>query len=661
MRYVAVFSFAALVAIASVSFSAKQDQAEQYLSEFKVYTDGSPLRRPVEDWEGARRRTLSDPQWARFLSERKTQIDDWIAKRRDHVDWVAGWYHDFVSPKDGSFLVWTPDEPGEKTLRSRSGNNVDLTPKLHAAWVYGFRVRHGDNIQQAAMLYRLTKDRKYAEWVSSQLDFYANNYMKWPLQTDKGKSRLMYQSLDEAVLAARLVNAARLVDTYVTAQRKQAWYDKVFKPTADLLDEGQQRIHNIACWHRSAVGQIAIQFKDKAMLDRALDGPFGIRKQLEQGVTADFFWYEQSLSYNSYVVQALAPFFTYAALSGRLSEVRREMAILENLMLSPLALRFPTGRLPTPADTTAVPQHAPNLELLASVYRIFPTLPGLAEAATKRTWDTLVDPPGDMARVPPLPDVKSANLESSRMAVIKKGLWQVYFHYGQLNQSHAQKEALNFEAFYGLTDITHDPGTVGYGSPLHRGYFTTGLAHNVPLFNGLGQKKWNPGKFVSFDGGAANVEAAQPDYQSGVYASRKLETDGSRLIDTVRVHAQQQGRIGLVLHVQGQVQVSSRLFKDDPDFSSRMAVDSFHYWENPRTASFDKQEKVAVLVRYPELVMRVTFELPGSFTLTSATSPDTPPARRDTLYLETSASTATFKTTFEPIDLQTAPSTETID
>ena len=48
----------------------------------------------------------------------------------------------------------------------------------------------------------------------------------------------------------------------------------------------------------------------------------------------------------------------------------------------------------------------------------------------------------------------------------------------------AQAEALNFSAFYGDTDITHDPGTVGYGSPLHKGYYTRGLNHNVPLLNG---------------------------------------------------------------------------------------------------------------------------------------------------------------------------------
>ena len=45
---------------------------------------------------------------------------------------------------------------------------------------------------------RLTGDKRYADWVAAQLDFYAENYLRWPLQNKNGKSRLMGQSLDDA-------------------------------------------------------------------------------------------------------------------------------------------------------------------------------------------------------------------------------------------------------------------------------------------------------------------------------------------------------------------------------------------------------------------------------------------------------------------------------
>jgi oligo-alginate lyase len=633
-----------VVVVLAVSYPG-EPQPDRALAELKIYRDGSPLRIPVENWEGARRRATTDRAWRDFIDGRRRVIDEWMAERRDRVEWVAGWYHDFVSPNDGSFLVWTPDEPGELTLRSRSDPRVQLTPKLHGGWVYGFRTRHADNLQQAAALYRVTGDRKYAEWVGRQLDFYAENYERWPLEMDKGKSRLMYQSLDEAVLIIRLVNAARTLGDFVSPERKQAWVNRLFKPTAALLEEGQQNVHNIACWHRSATGQIALYSEDQRLWNMALDGPYGIRRQLSEGVTPDFLWFEQSLSYNAYVVQALVPFFTSAALAGRTNEVYREMAIVQNLMLSPIVLRFPTGQLPTPADTTGWPRKAPDLDLLASAYRIFPTPLGLSQAAGKRNWDTLLDPPLPPAHIPPLPPVVSRSLEGSRMAVLKQGPWQVFFHYGQLHQSHAQQEALNFEAFYESTDITHDPGTVGYGSRLHREFFRTGLAHNVPLANGQAQSKWHPGRLLRFEAGAAEVAAVQPEYQPGVTAARELKIDGTRLIDVVTLKSDRHRLLGLVLNLQGRVELPVS-FVDVPDFAKSGRPAAFSHLSGIKRARFE--DTVSFRVHYPERIMQVTLRLEGPFSVVHASAPDAPPNRRDLLYFETDGTQALFHTIIEP-------------
>jgi len=37
-----------------------------------------------------------------------------------------------------------------------------------------------------------------------------------------------------------------------------------------------------------------------------------------------------------------------------------------------------------------------------------------------------------------LPEVTSRNMESTRMAIIRSGPWQVYVHYGQLTRSQAR-------------------------------------------------------------------------------------------------------------------------------------------------------------------------------------------------------------------------------
>ena len=606
----------------------KTDAARAFAELKRMDASGSPLRKAREDWDGARKRAASDERWSKWIATRRTEVDDWIAKRGDRVEWVAGWWHDFVSPKDGGFLTWTPDEPGEETLFSPSDPKVKLTPKLHGGWVFGFRSRHTEKVLEAARLWRVTSERKYADWAASQLDFYAENWSKWPIQTAKSKARLMHQSLDDATTTVRLVNAARLLD--VAPERRERWIRDLFRPQSELLDETMQRIHNIACWQRSAMALVAVYAKDAELWKRAIDAPFGIRKQIEHGVTSEYLWFEQSLGYNAYVVSAVIPLFTMASLEGRAGELEQEMHAVENMMLAPLLLRFPTGQLPNPADSTGGLKTAPNPGLLASAYRVFPTDVGLAEAARHQSWDTLLDPPEPVADTRKLPPVMSRDWSSSRMAVLRKGDWQVYVHYGQLHQSHAQAEGLNFEAFYGDTDITHDPGTVGYGSPLHTGFYRTGFAHNVPLIDGIAQPRWDPGELLSFD--PARVVAKQPHY-----ATRDIRIGGNKLIDVVTVEAKQPARLGLVLHLQGKIQAPR---------GESAPVPELKFWRDVRTAQ--QKDRVSFPVVIGKRTMRVTVSTPGGFTLSTGSSPDVPPTWRDSIYAETQGTSAVFTTVIEP-------------
>lgn len=629
---------------------------EKAFAELKILSsEGSPWRQPVEDWEGARQRIESDPAWKSWLKEKRQQVDHWLEHRRDKAEWIAGWWHDFVSPKDGSFLTWTAEEPGEETLSSPSDPKVKLTPKIHGGWVYVFRTRHAGIMEEAAMLYRLTGERRYGEWAAGQIDFYATNYLRWPLQTSKGRSRIMHQSLDEAVNLTRYANTARILGDFVAADQKDRWFHQLFKPEAGLLEETFQFVHNIACWQRSAVGQVAMLYGDEDLWRKAVDGKFGIRRQLAEGVTSDYLWFEQSLGYNGYVVSALLPFFEYAALTGHAREVRQEMAVLENLMLSPIMMRFPTGQLPNPADSTGGPGRAPNRGMLAAAYRLYPTLIGLAEAAQARNWDTLLDPPqrinGETEGTASLslPEVPSWNLESSRMAILKGGKWQVYFHYGQVHPSHAQAEALNFEAFYGDTDITHDPGTVGYGSPLHRGYYTQGPCHNVPLVNGLGQAGWNPGELLAFEPENGRVAARQRQYRKGFLAERELRIQGERLMDAVRIEATSETnglqKLGLTLHLQGKAQLPES-FQPDAGFAQNRPA-PFGYWKEVRIALF--RDSATFKVNCDRQPLRMTFEVPGKFRLWHGISPDTPPKQREVFYVETEGQKAVFRTILEPV------------
>jgi len=628
-------------------------------ADLKIFdTNGSPIRVPVDDWAGARQKVATDVEWQQWVIQDRAVVDAWMEKYHDQAGWIAGWHHDFVSPKDGSFLIFNPDEPGRETLHSRSDPQVELTPALHAAWVYEFRIKNAAMMVEAARLFRLTGEARYAGWAAGQLDFYTDNYDHWKTG---GNVHFMYQSLDEAVILIKWVTAARILGDHVTAIMKTRWSQKLFKPEAALLKDSFQHIHNIACWHRSAVGQVAIYCNDDDLWRSAVEGEYGIRNLVAHGITSDYIWYEQSLGYNGYVVKALAPFFGTALMDGRGKDLQLEMETVENLLLSPLAMRFPNGQLPNPADGGKPRRLSAGLtgisggrdtgedsDQLDSVWRIYPTKPGLKLLQTSRTksWESLLDPFPVGPITTTLPAVTGGNFESARMAIIRSGPWQVYFHYGQLTSSHSQAEALNFEAFYNQVDVTHDPGTTGYGSKLTTEYFRSSVCHNVPLVDGLGQETWNPGKLERYS--ETNVAASQPAYRSNAQAARALAIVGDTLRDTMNITTTdgKNHALSFVLNLQGKARLPEG-FTADRSFSANHSAAAFKHWREVR--SMAARDEAGFDVDYGNTTIHVEFKLPGSFTISHASVPDYPPDYRESFLIETQGRTATLQTMFSKL------------
>jgi hypothetical protein len=671
-------------------------EPEKTFADLKILQpDGSACRAPREDWEGARRRAAASPAWKKWTDEQRAAADAWMTRNRDRAGWEAGWNHEFISPADGAWLVWTEDVPGEDTafVKSRSGEKIAVsekdTPKIFRAWVGAFRKQHALEMGNIASVYQFTGDKRYAEWVCSQLDFYAANYDSWGRGVAQRKdSHLGYQSLDDAVIVSRLVEAARLVfdSPAATPARRRAWLDQLFRPEVELLNRSRQVIHNIALWQRATQAQVALLYRDETLLEQAMGGRFGLREQIRRGVTSDYLWAEQSMGYNDFVVMATAPLFTFAGLVGQADRIREEAAIVQNLMLAPLLLRFPDGTLPNPSDNGERPR-APS-GWLARACRVWPTPLGLALASRsgERSWESLLDPPEkitgfETASAAP-PPVVSRSMESTRFALLKQGRWQVFFHYGQLLESHYQSEALNWSASFDGVDISHDPGNVGYGAQSTKWYYRRGLNHNVPLIDGEGQRAWAPGELVRFDAEAGVMEAAQPFYWppgntrmppwgwetapeslrsgTGAGARRSLRIEGDALVEETGVALAAAGvtaRLGLALHLQGQVlPVQTR---DGPLFRSVSEAEfvngrpkTFSYWRDVRSAAC--RDRAALDVRFADgLVMRVEFAIPGggAFTLYHGSSPDLPPpARRAGFYLELDEprAEAKFVTTIRP-------------
>ena len=596
------------------------------------------FREAREDWSrvSSEYRSRSDVRdWINF---QKSKVDTWMARNFERPSYIGGWIHEYVDSKTGGGVTWTPTsaEPPDGTTPAEIA--------FKAAWVaYG----RGYNVAQArnaARIYKATGDIKYAEWAAQQLDFYADNYGKWPIQTKDGRSRMYKQGLDEAVDSFSLLDIARLLEDFAPAARANRWRTQLFMPMADNLLYTTSEMTNIALWHESARAAIALRYNDNSLLEAAQNGPKAIRAILRYGITVDNVWIEGTFEYNNYVLAVLAKLLTQASLEGRSSQFTFERDAALKLALGTLDYRFDNWTMPTPADSVQA-QKPVSEQVHRELYRIVPTYWGLAEAGRSRSWESLIDPPPAVPAKPPaLPPVTTRNFTAMRQAVLRSGEWQAFVHYGQVNGHHSQEELTTFELFHGSNPIATDPGTVSYSSPLHKGYFATGVGNNVPLIDGLGQTQWAPGDVLEFDPARAYLRVQQAAYQPGVSVTRsyRVTSNGFAEQSSITSSGATDRRLGVVFNTECRTEVGSALTEAAGD--ALPSATGFKQWADVKryTTGADGSWTLKLTCGGKAYLMRV--KGPAKQAVYVGTAPTVPvPKRRQAVYYETLGKAASFE------------------
>lgn len=590
---------------------------------------------PSEDWGRAASLVATQPGWTSFVASRRALVDAWRAQPRERADLVAGYMHDYVDPATGVPLSWainTPEPPAGGTAAQ---------VRMHQAWVFYVRSYNIRMLGEAVRIFRSTNDATYRDWAAAQLDFYAQNYNLWPLRTVNGRGRMYRTGLDEATASFTLVDAARLLAPYVSSARADAWKRDLLMPMATNLKTTGSPLTNIGLWQAAAVTRIGLRYGDAALVDWGLNSATGTRATLAQSLSADNLWDEGSFSYNMFVIDALFGLTLAAAIEGRADLVAPERLAMGRLVMAPLEYRFENGFLPTPGDSTAG-QVAIDARHHQSFYRVLPTWWGVQRTGTGASWDLLLDPPPALPAPPALPEVQTRQFPSVRMAVLRAGSWQTFVHFGQAVANHAQEEALTYELHESAQAISTDSGTVSYSSPFHSEYFSRGASHNVPLVDGLGQQTWAPGVVDSWDANDSFIQVTQPNYRSGVAATRRLEQRTNGLVETTKLRATdlQAHRLGVAFHTACTIAPATGLAPAAGALPP--ASTSTSYWSGLSTWS--AAGTWSVNLNCGDRLYRYEVTGPATQTVFTGSAPTTPlPAARAVMYYETTGAQAEFR------------------
>jgi len=545
-------------------------------SEWGLGVDSASTLRPATDkWDSARVTARTKDDWAGWLGERKRVLDRWMLAGRERHELPVGWAHDYVDQKTGGFLKWSPESTAPAPGSSE---------KVQAAWLMFVRSYNIGQVLEAARFYRLREDVQYRDWAIAQLDSYAANYVNLPLQSWNGESRLFYQALDEAIYCFQLLEAVRLLRPYVDKLTLERWQRQLFAPMADGLIRSSNADHNIVVWISAAVSAIGAEFDLPVAKDFDLKSDRNLLAILERGVSEDYFWHEMTLHYQNYVVMAVSNWLYAASIRGDDSARWRRIGLItRNLMFSQLAVRFANMEGPMLNDGLGQTR-IPDRSLWGQVWRVVPTKIGISQAASVKSWDTLLDQPPELTGMSSLPPVKSQKFPGLDSVQLVSDGWQVLLHYGQRMATHAHQESLSYDLQYNGVWLFRDPGTVAYGSPLHSKYFRRAQSHTVPLIAREGQMPWpSEGSLISMETTKATV--MHKGYQKGHDVDRETWIKGATFNDVVKfsLGAGKRLPVGLTFNTICKVTPGRGLAQVGKDDLGH--ADAFAYWSDRRQYS----------------------------------------------------------------------------
>ncbi len=579
---------------------------------------------------------------SRFAACRNTahELAVMLAKNfSDRPEWVSGWGHDFVCPNCASRLVFDRCHlvfPGQ--YRCPHCGTLSCGEKLDAACVYSYRQWISSNLNNLTVDILLGDENALSE-LCRIIDFYALNYERFPVHGDyAGKGRIMGQALDEAVWVIGVIYALLPVAHLLPESTLQRWFNQLFRPLAMLILPQFARIHNISLWIKCAVGIIALFFADEPLLHQAVDSPFGIRKQLEQGFNADGFWHECSTHYHFYSLEAAIGFFR---LYSKVFPQDPMNSRLSGTIALPFALSHDGETVPSLNDGW-YPLHIPYFILLfgrslsdsALLERMLHK--SLQESFNKfKPADLLLfaDPAWLNAKtektLPPLPQTEI--FPHTGLAVVRTPVFAV-LKASSLVQNHIHADALSLV----LPPFSDDLGTSGYGHVLYSTWYQVGISHNLVCVDGL--VPLQPMRFEVCDLGHGVKAQIVPGAWPGIdFASRTLEAVNDTLCDKYIIESGEKHVFDWIFHAVGEAEYSELATPVKDDGLTAM----YEYLTNVKTVDCHTVFKISF--KLDNQVLDVEIPLSENSQVYLAKSPGNPAdALRNTVIIRQCGSRAAF-------------------
>lgn len=545
------------------------------------------------DWQALQARA-DRPTFAAARARLRAEVDAILAQPVAVPDAPGGYYHDYFCPEHGVQLAFDPATP--HTHRCPIDNKLWTGERFDAAWRWFVNNRLAEGAIRLALRWRLEGEPAHLAAVVEILTGYATHYAAYQQvpRTVANPGVATYTTLDESVWILPLAWAFDLVRAELAPAVQAQIAADLFAPVAaHLVAHHFRGIHNFACWHNAAIGTLGVLLDRADLVEFAIAGDFGFDTQLREGVLADGFWYEGSLSYHFYTVYAL---LTLAkAMRHVPGQDIRQRPALRAMLLAPIYVAYPDWSLPAPNDCWyfislladcchGVPQ-APAFYEIAAAWYDEPYFDQLLQRAYQQSpRDSLDALLFGRAEVPTtaLAAVTSTHLTASGYAILRAnaeapsadvdpaGLQRYLFlKYGPHGGGHGHPDKLNLMLYAHGQRLSPDLGTPGYGLDLFESWYRQTISHNTFTLDGQSQPEAagvahayrSDGLFQLADA-SVTWPSDRPEPYQGVTARRVLLARPDYFLDLLLVEAPAAHRLDWVYHNKGRLTTALPLVAD---------------------------------------------------------------------------------------------------
>lgn len=475
---------------------------------------------------------------------------------------------------------------------------------------------NGFRIYDAGQLYKLTGDKKYAEFAGQAMLEYALVYPSWelhPAKKEQSPGRMFWQNLNESMFLLNIAQSYDAIKETLTAEQREKVETDLLRNMADFLSVGApetfNKVHNHGTWATAAVGLTGYAIGDDEYVEQALlgldkSGDAGFLKQMDVLFSPDGY-YNEGPYYHRF---ALKPFVIFAQAVEKNNPERKIFEKRDGILKKAIygLIHQAYGGLFFPINDAIKEKGIKTDELLHGVAIAYDLTGDTGLLSIAQEQDTFVLTPEsrklseDLAAGKATPfdyksmrlgdgeqgtdgalDILRANADPKGLALIAKNTSQglghghfdkmgilVYDAGHEILRDYGAARFLNIEAKYG-----------GHYLPENNTYAKQTVAHNALVvdetshFDGdvnVGNRNWPTlGGFVNEDGvkiTSAEISTAYDDVRIGrtVAVIEDAAFSGPVIIDLMEAHADGTHSYDLPFHYNGHLVETNFEVQADP-------------------------------------------------------------------------------------------------